>query len=478
MDPSKRGREGDEKADQGMKKAKGGRKYMTTLGDILDHPVVASNKPSVICTGHVLSSIVVGPLLRLTGSSANTLSTLLEIIKNDEPGGQNIHRLTRINPSVIDSHKTSVYVYKTKTTTFIWYNNPWGYHADERFLHKRGHDGRDSRSVFDVSTFDKDELELPDKSDPDYVKGHLPVLFKKKPVLENERFLRHVYQMGFLRDHLRATVPPDDFNQARFATRAWEEEHGVVSIYDIMYTLYFLARVYKKNHIRVLSMRESMNKFGPQSLSNDGVDANSYLASYVRRYGTCTTWDRIYNRHAKFLLDDKIDMSDDEVLDIIKGEMIQNYLLGEPNSRTLLGKLGYSCSRLQVPLPFVEKLFELVPAESQVLTKEQLVTGRFRHGRQPFHRKLVRLADALIAEGDKIYKSGGDPSMKKLFVDGLLKEMGMMNGTEGDRVILLDGVRALRRMLGRFAFSAAIDLLYLVVDCKHSSIGSNIIRND
>lgn len=449
------------------------------LSDIIEDPVLHSRSSNEICTGHVLA-LIIGGRHFLNGDTANILNYFLDFVQNDLPGIGSLYKLINNNPRTLDGHRVSVYIYKTDTKTFIWYNNPWGFDSDssEYSFYENEHVAGNEFPDVDKSGF------VPvDKSNPDYVKGYLPLIYSRDISTENNSSMRNMYQLPLLSEHVKQLVPPDDIKNAMSETMSWASEtteSGKVTPSHIITTLYMLSKIFKKDHIHIIPPQKSMLYKGPQVLFNDGVDKNSLMSRKTSEtVGACFTWDKIYTKHAKFMLDNRVYLSNEEVIDIIQKELRYNSLLGESSPKSLVGKIGYCSTKIQYAVKFISTLFKIIPEESVVLSDREKKTGLFRHGRQRFHVRLVKLMDALKVTISEIKLANDVPNMRDLLVNGLLtillKEWGIEISQE-NKVLLNEGLVALEENLFSNYVNVSLDLVYLVVDCKHGTLGSDVTR--
>lgn len=154
-------------------------------------------------------------------------------------------------------------------------------------------------------------------------------------------------------------------------------------------------------------------------------------------------------------------VKEEDILRILTSGIPQNTLLGEESARELLGKFRYVGSKLDYAKMYISKLFDMVPDEDDVLHGKSI----FRHGRQEFHRNFIRA-------GQNIRKH--TLPLGPYHISEFLVTSGVVQDTDLGDVLSTLGPTVKHHPTDYASF--AVDILYLVVECKHSTFTSNVIK--
>lgn len=311
------------------------------FGDVADK--------SEVCVGHALS-LTTGASMgaRLTGphqASHRGIFRYMDIFTSRDTPGRGDLMILDFGEENIPEHATSLFILKTDTSTFIWYNNPWGYRDDNKL------------SLRQLKEFERDREE----------RGLYPKL---------ELRYRRIH-------HSKALMKQTDADSAAKAAytewaRSGEEysrEEGMISPVHVVSAIQRLKLKHRKEHIVVIHPSVSMNEVGPQSLYDDGVKSSHHgVISCIRDKGGCVVWNELYATYAMVLVRNARkeggDVSPGALMDIMR-ELRDGVLMGEKDAKETLGKFTFALTPSGWLKQYLVALFPMIPYEFLIVNKSE-----------------------------------------------------------------------------------------------------------
>lgn len=330
------------------------------------------NDGAQVCVGHTLA---VGRGYRMQNEvtwdfkmkyDPNGLRRINNLIANDTPeiGG---FQTVELRDENIPGHACALYIFKTETTTYLWYNNPWGFEKDNIYLLKQSKqfdtDHR-AKKWYDWIGFYQSEFGTVQ-----------PFMTQEVPQLTDSE--RRIYDARNLASSMRTE---DGKFPAEYM--AWEVEERVhvtrakkVSLCPehVLSVIFLLKLKHGKRHIKVFHPSVSMKFSGPQDFFQDGLELdNPFMmhVSEIENIGACAVWEELYSIHASLLIKEALRENGtigDAKMRKILVTLKRNQLLGEDQARQTLGKFVFALSPDGWMRDFLHELFPLLPDEKTLV---------------------------------------------------------------------------------------------------------------
>lgn len=335
---------------------------------------VKTDSPEV-CVGHAMSLVNHNRRFRTSSSGftpRNTLSFMMNFIKNDEPGVKPLITITADN---VPEHATTIYILKSEKDTYIFYQNPWGYQSDLRFT--------DQNDDNFVKTYKKEKWF---KQISKIRKKELNIISNTPLGSRNKHKFSHEDRLIYSNKRLISYIKK--FKPSLFSSLSkWVNYRNVIDLdvndeicdniseEHIMSILFLIRELFGKNHVHIIHPCDSMNLLGPQKEFRDGckrtpgsVTEHMIKTSSV---GACVVWEDIYSLNVNFLSKIAIEKeyTHSDILRMIIS-LPHNNLMGEKNANNLLGKVVFSTTpdvRLRDSMLI---LFNLIPDVEEVIVPD------------------------------------------------------------------------------------------------------------
>lgn len=428
------------------------------IGFVNSGPQVCVGHSLAVVRGHKVESVLTTDIRRQR--DPNQLDAIKQFIANDVPENKGLEILI-LEDENISLHATSLYILKTATTTYVWYNNPWGFEFDNEelfeqsklFFQKYKESSWYSRIAFDQYAF-----------------GTLQQFMIDANLTNSER---RIYDAKKLRSSMKTAnnyFPPEYVE--------WESGERVNKTKDdaillcpehILSIIFLLKLKFGKKHIKVFHPSVSMKFEGPQIHFDDGFarhdkEFRKRLDKLSVDIGTCVVWQELYATHAALLIGEA--MSDSVKIDDVKMEKIlvklkRNQLLGEQQAKQTLGKFMFALTPDGWIKDLLTDLFPLLPDEAALRADDGNSVYKY-------YANLTFALDMSVKASKKL-----NPMVPFKPADTMTSFLGFMVLNKDHRARVASLVKLKNKEIKRFHDKGDFYLLpqcaFILLGCKHSN---------
>lgn len=444
---------------------------------------------SDICIGYSLSLLLPnliggGEGNSLIKSSRKKYSVFMDIFSNDLMSPYSPYAdkplLQFYEAPFISSHSSFVCIHSPPykfsdpvKTIYMWYHNPWGYDPDssansklEKYLEpsieaaRKELVFRESRNDFcDLKSFEIiDNIEL--NVSRVYVRN---IPGEYYDLIDTEPYTFRTIILGCITPTIK-----DKFDEIKSSSPFNGKPQNVVI--DI---LILLKIIYNRDDIEILPNHLTMPGDGVQD--KDDVDMDNILTKKIHDdLGGCSSWTFMYSRICVYML--RGDNSHEDILDIVTNKLPGTSLMGEHNVKFLLGKVLLLNGTGKSSYNTIRKIYEVIPEMEKTVNKQK-----------KYQRLVSKKYDSAL---QKLFLN--EECLKERSRRGICREFNPER--ESEKIpIIMDFIRAISNgrmkqddeieirsgiIFGGYItcsnWDNLLDLLLIIVNCKHSMSG---VRN-